>query len=322
MAQRKDGATAPSQPTSQPASPTKGPLTEERRKMKMALFLADQLRVGCVKGFKYFRMYLRGREELIVTIRNEQQTRAGPPTPIPDQAQQHQMYLQQQQQQLLQQQQAGRPRVASNSIDDSGTLQVTSRTQKRLTGFEYAGAGLPPASPAERETLAVDAKYTNFLIAAYARYGGPYVWVRSNHERMFKLGGDPSANRDSPLKLRSTNAWTTNDVKVWDVIAELVDICMQPPASNPFAIDMNYFESLPILEAVMTSGAMVHFMQRVLDSCRHTYDKQIMEEMTQLLVRHYEFLAELRDSELFPDRVRRPRVSMSEVEDIPVPDYL
>eukprot|EP00053_Salpingoeca_punica_P016235 m.152129 g.152129 ORF g.152129 m.152129 type:complete len:497 (+) comp16913_c0_seq5:281-1771(+) len=102
MAQRKDGATAPSQPTSQPASPTKGPLTEERRKMKMALFLADQLRVGCVKGFKYFRMYLRGREELIVTIRNEQQTRAGPPTPIPDQAQQHQMYLQQQQQQLLQ----------------------------------------------------------------------------------------------------------------------------------------------------------------------------------------------------------------------------
>eukprot|EP00052_Salpingoeca_macrocollata_P014103 m.110222 g.110222 ORF g.110222 m.110222 type:complete len:114 (+) comp19182_c0_seq2:121-462(+) len=50
---------------------SQSPAPDERRKAKLATFLADMLRVGCVKGFKYFQLYMRGREELIIIIKNE-----------------------------------------------------------------------------------------------------------------------------------------------------------------------------------------------------------------------------------------------------------
>lgn len=55
-----------------------------------------------------------------------------------------------------------------------------------------------------------DEKSTLFLIAAYARYNCPYVWVRSNHERLVSFtggGDDESKLKDSPLKLKTTTAW-------------------------------------------------------------------------------------------------------------------
>jgi hypothetical protein len=44
---------------------------EEILKKKLKSFLSDVLRVGTVKGFRHFAMYLRGREELIISIVNE-----------------------------------------------------------------------------------------------------------------------------------------------------------------------------------------------------------------------------------------------------------
>ena len=46
-----------------------------------------------------------------------------------------------------------------------------------------------------------------FLIAGYARYNCPYVWIRSNHHRLIKLMGDVESEKDSPLRLKSTNSW-------------------------------------------------------------------------------------------------------------------
>ena len=48
-----------------------------------------------------------------------------------------------------------------------------------------------------------------FLIAAYASYGRPYVWVRSNHERLIPVS-DPTqkeSEKDYPLNLASTSKW-------------------------------------------------------------------------------------------------------------------
>jgi hypothetical protein len=52
-----------------------------------------------------------------------------------------------------------------------------------------------------------DNKKAAFLIAGYARYKHPYVWLRSNHQRLaskFKLEHQ-SSDRDSPLKLNVTS---------------------------------------------------------------------------------------------------------------------
>lgn len=54
-----------------------------------------------------------------------------------------------------------------------------------------------------------DDKSTLFLIAGYGRYNCPYVWVRSNHERLVKLTGE-SREKDCPLKLKSTLKWKDN----------------------------------------------------------------------------------------------------------------
>ena len=52
-----------------------------------------------------------------------------------------------------------------------------------------------------------DENSTLFLVAAYARYSSPYVWVRSNHQRIVELSGEHDKDKDNPLKLKSTQKW-------------------------------------------------------------------------------------------------------------------
>lgn len=46
-----------------------------------------------------------------------------------------------------------------------------------------------------------------FLVAGYARYSRPYVWIRSNHERLVQFSGNDKAEKDFPLQLRTTTDW-------------------------------------------------------------------------------------------------------------------
>ena len=40
-------------------------------KKRLQAFLAELLKFGTIKGFKNFAMYLRGREELVISVLNE-----------------------------------------------------------------------------------------------------------------------------------------------------------------------------------------------------------------------------------------------------------
>ena len=40
-------------------------------KKKLQGFLSEMLRMGTVKGFKYFAMYMRGREEMVLSVLNQ-----------------------------------------------------------------------------------------------------------------------------------------------------------------------------------------------------------------------------------------------------------
>lgn len=48
---------------------------------------------------------------------------------------------------------------------------------------------------------------TLFLLAGYAKYGQPYAWIRSNHERLMSVGGAESLAKDTPLKLKTITDW-------------------------------------------------------------------------------------------------------------------
>lgn len=64
------------------------------------------------------------------------------------------------------------------------------------------------------------------------------------------------------------------EIKVWDVISELVLICSCPSPPNPFAVDLDYFDALPVKERVLASAAMLNILLSILDSGTHRYDRR------------------------------------------------
>eukprot|EP00039_Didymoeca_costata_P015276 m.257118 g.257118 ORF g.257118 m.257118 type:complete len:247 (-) comp16189_c0_seq4:1760-2500(-) len=242
--------------------------TEKERKAKLQQFASDMLKVGTVKGFKYFRFDIRGKEELLITVMN--QPRSITPMVSPNTSQ-------------------------SELPRNQESLMLSSRTQRRLSGFGYINVGLPPASPSDREIISTESQSTTFLIGAYARYGYPYVWMRTNHERLIRISEDDPMAKDSPLKLKSTSDWASSSVRIWDVIHEIIEICTQPNPSNPFAIDLDFFKSLTTVDRLLSTAAMVYFLQRVLDNGQHAFDAAILADLKQLNHTHFKTVFALSD---------------------------
>lgn len=71
--------------------------------------------------------------------------------------------------------------------------------------------GVPPTLLNLFFSAAQEEGTTMFLLAAYARYSRPYVWVRSNHERIILVSDSATqdqSEKDYPLNLISTAKWT------------------------------------------------------------------------------------------------------------------
>ena len=64
------------------------------------------------------------------------------------------------------------------------------------------------------------------------------------------------------------------EVELWDVIAELVEVSTSPSPANPFAVDLDYFDSLPPAEELLASSAMISFLECILKSGYHHYNKR------------------------------------------------
>ena len=141
-------------------------------------------------------------------------------------------------------------------------FKVEPRGREELLLTVYAGSGprpsqptlmpmrsssaLPPASPCNREASqwGVREDEATFLIGGYAHYNVPYVWVRTGHSLLgcFQLGTD--SNFDAPMGLRSTHAWKSQTVHVWQIVAELIAAAAAPSPHNPFAVDRASLELL------------------------------------------------------------------------------
>eukprot|EP00795_Rhopilema_esculentum_P016944 gene16944-8434_t len=244
---------------------------EQFIKKKLHGFLNDLLRFGCAKGFRYFDTYLRGREELLLKVQNEQSCSGYHP--------------------LGRCESQGIECEETSSTDSFPSRQGLPRN--RLSGFQFLAIGLPPASPCSSEISPVDQHTTIFLIASYARYKSPYVWVRTNHDRLIRLSdvdsSEQSVVKDSPLKLRTILDWSTKDIKIWDIISEIVRVNVQPQPRNPFAIDHSYFDTLPPEECILASGAMIHILQKILEKER-SYNSLISADLNELTKLHFKEL--------------------------------
>ncbi|XP_068689729.1 uncharacterized protein [Montipora foliosa] len=254
-----------------------------QEKKRLQAFLNEMLRGGCLKGFKYFALYLRGREELICRVLNE---------PMSPEVWSYYDAPSSEKTRLT-----GRSSFTFNGATslprNEHSLIMSASLQKSLSGYGFMDIGLPPASPSDKDIDLKDDKSTLFLIAAYARYNCPYVWVRSNHDRLVAFCGgseNKEKQKDSPLKLKSTADWKQRDTKLWDIIAEVVKLCMYPSPLNPFSVDFKYFEGLPLVQRVIASGAMVHFLQKVVTSGDHAYNARVFDDLGEITRRHFKDL--------------------------------
>ena len=64
------------------------------------------------------------------------------------------------------------------------------------------------------------------------------------------------------------HCWST-EVHIWDIIGEVVKLCMYPAPRNPFAVDMDYFLSLSTHQQVLATAAMMVCLQKIV---LHTSD--------------------------------------------------
>ncbi|KAJ1920013.1 hypothetical protein IWQ60_007096 [Tieghemiomyces parasiticus] len=239
----------------------------ETEAARLSEFLQDLMVVGSLKGFKYLELSVRGREELLLRVRNDYPDLAAPTPEVPPNS-------------LLVLRSAQARNRALTSIRTQTILQ------EPPPRFE------PPKSCIDRD-LERDDRYTSFLIAAYGRYRCPYVWLRSHHERLIRIKENQKLETDNPLKLESTSCWKQFDIRPWDIIVEVVCLTLRPQPENPFAIDHSYFEHLPLEEAVVRTGAMVKFLQRM--SVRHYYfsETHLVEDLEKLQLKHYDAFCEL-----------------------------
>ncbi|XP_075062513.1 uncharacterized protein LOC142151097 [Mixophyes fleayi] len=237
--------------------------SRDEETQRLHQFLSDLALLGSLQGFRYFQPWLRGREEILLTVVNDDLSCPQLRSPV------------------------------SLSSDTSCHLPTYSSDQST----PRTSAVLPPASPCDREIAIPETHCTLFLLAAYAKYGRPYVWVRSNHQR---FTGTELSDKDSPLKLPSYSEWDTKDIGVWHIVWDIVSICVFPPPRNPLAVDFAYLKSLPLSERSLSSGALVNFFHCLLlrearGTPLYTY---VWEELADLTRLHAQTLQELKDQDL------------------------
>ncbi|XP_028998193.1 uncharacterized protein si:dkey-19b23.7 [Betta splendens] len=271
-----------------------GTKREREQKRKLQHFLGDMALLGSLQGFKYFQPWLRGKEELLLTVVNEDLGWRSPGFAVSRAS-------------------SCTSTSSCNSSDaspSSSSPSLDSRGSSPLPGERPAPRGgephgdsretgseehLLPASPSEREIAVPEVNCTLFLLAGYVKYGRPYAWIRSNHERLVNIGGTDSMVKDTPMKLKSVSEWQTRGVRVWDVVSELVGLCTVPPPSNPLALDTRYIHGLPLPERFLVTGALLGFLDTYVvygNRDELHYDK-VVEEVKPLRRLHVQSLLEL-----------------------------
>ncbi|XP_043933267.1 uncharacterized protein LOC122806697 isoform X2 [Protopterus annectens] len=242
-------------------------VTNKDHKKRLKQFTDEMMLLGSLQGFRYFQPWLRGKEELLLTVVNEDAVwQSHYPLPAPN--------------------------VLSVQCQDQN-LRLSPSREEMAGNMEDM---VPPASPYEREISMPGTNCTLFLLAVYAKYQHPYVWIRSSHERFVNVNKNDALAHDSPLKLKSISEWNVKSIHIWNVVAELVQLCTIPPPLNPLALDMKYFESLPLTERLLSSGAVAKFLQRLVtdtSSIDKDYYHLALEDLSAITKFHFQTLRDI-----------------------------
>ncbi|OAD01006.1 hypothetical protein MUCCIDRAFT_112432 [Mucor lusitanicus CBS 277.49] len=85
--------------------------------------------------------------------------------------------------------------------------------------------------------------------------------LRSHHEQLIRAQPGHIEEDDNPLQLQKTNEWKISNVSLWEMVAEIVTMTSNP--KNPFQLDFDYIDKLPIEESVLLTGSLLAFLESV-----------------------------------------------------------
>ncbi|KAI8323349.1 hypothetical protein GQ54DRAFT_296787 [Martensiomyces pterosporus] len=230
---------------------------------RLSQFMADCMSVGALRGFMYFSVHIRSREEIIMRVHRDRQPQSTERMPI-----------------------------SSTTICSQAEKIQATEESKHMMASSKDNIDFP--FDLSEESLESDALGINFLIAGYPRYRCPYVWLRTDHNSLIALGPNQKMEKDVPLKLESVDCWRQFDIRPWDVLVEVICTVLSPPPENPFAVDYAYFDKITIEERVVLTGAMLEFLRRVY--LRHYFFSDIvLSDIRQLQRMHFRDINVLRE---------------------------
>ena len=99
------------------------------------------------------------------------------------------------------------------------------------------------------------------------------------------MGITNPTEKDLPLRLATIVNWKHADIKIWDIVAELIGNALQPPPANPFAIDHAFFDSLSVEESLITAGSLLSFLWKIFQS-NYPFKDLILKDIEMLAERH------------------------------------
>ncbi|KAI8074333.1 uncharacterized protein B0P05DRAFT_548154 [Gilbertella persicaria] len=112
-------------------------------------------------------------------------------------------------------------------------------------------------SPSDKD-LSQEKERIVFLIAGYAMYRCPYVWLRSHQKEYLRTQTDKD---DHPLHLKKTMEWKNSNVSLWEIVTEILSMTTKP--DNPFELDLAYIDNLPLEEAILLTSSLLCFLENV-----------------------------------------------------------
>ncbi|CAJ0765906.1 23191_t:CDS:2, partial [Entrophospora sp. SA101] len=174
--------------------------------IRLSAFLLDCLAVGCLKGFKRFELYLRGREELLLRVYIVHKSTNGSSIVDGNEKTSSTIYES--------------SRIKYNSLSLAKSHHDALFSPKTPDILDLI---LSPSSPLDND-LSKDESNIVFLIAGYARY---------------------------------------KYIKLWDIIEEVITLSLNIAPENPFEINHSYYDTLPVEECAVSTGAMIDFLQKV-----------------------------------------------------------
>ncbi|XP_056607238.1 uncharacterized protein si:dkey-19b23.7 isoform X2 [Triplophysa dalaica] len=242
-------------------------MKEKEQIRRLQHFLSELAILGSLQGFHYFQPWLRGREELLLTVVNDDLRWRSPGYAVSVASNFTSTTCSSSY--SLDSDYASSP-LAGEEPSPQVKKQTPSATQQQ-TPSRGGDSHLLPASPSEREIAVPEVNCTMFLLAGYAKYGQPYAWIRSNHERLVNIGGTDTLVKDTPMKLKSITDWV----------------------STPE--DMRYLQTLSLPERFLVTGALLNFLEMIVveGNREDLFYDMVVAELKPLRQLHFKSLSEV-----------------------------